>query len=303
MIYKERDVPTELKLLRSLQNRMELTEKDKQYLSNLEKGFKGEKMFDELVLGLNDGNIIIHDLLLQVSNTTFQIDSLIIGDKLYIYEIKNYEGDFYYDSDRIYNRSNFEISNPYNQLIRTESLLRQLLQSFRMNTPIDASVIFINPEFTLYQAPLDKPFIYPTQLKRYLAKFSQSLKISSKHKALADKLVSLHLKESPYSQLPNYEYEQLAKGIVCRECRCFVESVVGYFCVCAHCGGRELVNDAVLRNTQEFSMLFPNEKITTNGIFDWCGGLIKKPRIMKILGQHYEHVSMNRWSYFKVKDS
>ncbi|WP_138919056.1 nuclease-related domain-containing protein [Ornithinibacillus scapharcae] len=53
-----------------------------------------------------------NDLLLQVSNQTFQIDSLVIADKIYVYEIKNYQGDFYYDNDRLYNRSNFEISNP-----------------------------------------------------------------------------------------------------------------------------------------------------------------------------------------------
>lgn len=300
MILKEREVPFELRLLRSLHTRMDLTEKDQQYLANLEKGYEGEKRFDEIVNRFNLECIVLNDLLLQVSNQTFQIDSLVIADKIYMYEIKNYAGDFYYDNDRLYNRSSFEISNPLNQLARSESLLRQLLQSFRLNTPIDSSVIFINPEFTLYQAPLDKPFIYPTQLNRYLKHFSPNFRLTNKHKALAEKLISLHIKESPYSQVPKYEYEQLVKGIVCRGCRGFVEKIIGYSVVCQKCEETELVKDAVLRSTKEFSLLFPNKKITTEGIFDWSGRHIKKPRIKKILEKHYTLVSKNRWSYFKV---
>ncbi|WP_084043135.1 nuclease-related domain-containing protein [Bacillus sp. J37] len=37
------------------------------------------------------------------NNTLFQIDSLLIFLKtIYIYEVKNYQGNFYYDSDRLY---------------------------------------------------------------------------------------------------------------------------------------------------------------------------------------------------------
>ncbi len=41
--------------------------------------------------------------------------------------------------------------------------------------------------------------------------------------------------------------------------------------------------------------------LTTNRIYEWCGGHIRKPRIKKILEQEYEHISINRWSYFKVQ--
>ena len=108
------------------------------------------------------------------NNTLFQIDSLLIFLKtIYIYEVKNYQGNFYYDSDRLYTQPKSEINNPLTQLNRTESLLRQLLQSLGFHQSVVASVVFIHPEFTLYQAPLSKPFIYPSLLNQYFKKLNK----------------------------------------------------------------------------------------------------------------------------------
>jgi hypothetical protein len=148
---------------------MNLSDKDKQHFFNLKKGYEGEIIFDSLAEKLQCECFILNDLLLKLNNTMFQIDSLIIiQETIYFFEVKNFEGDYYYESDRLYKKSKSEINNPLNQLNRSESLFRQLLQSLGFNIPILASVVFINPEFTLYQTPLNKPFIFPTQVNRYL---------------------------------------------------------------------------------------------------------------------------------------
>ncbi|WP_010097983.1 hypothetical protein [Ornithinibacillus scapharcae] len=59
MIVKEREVPIELRLLRSLHTRMELAEKDRQYLSNLEKGYEGENLFDAIFNRFNNECIVL----------------------------------------------------------------------------------------------------------------------------------------------------------------------------------------------------------------------------------------------------
>lgn len=113
------------------------------------------------------------------------MDSLLIfPESIYMYEVKNYQGDYYYDSDRFYKKPKLEISNPLIQLNRTASLLRQLLQSLGFHLHVEASVVFINPEFTLYQAPLNKPFIFPTQLNPYFKKLNKlsSTKLDHNHK-------------------------------------------------------------------------------------------------------------------------
>ncbi len=201
-------------------------------------------MFDTKLESLQNNYLILNDLNLKSNNTTFQIDSLLImSDTIFLFEVKNYEGDFYYEENKFYTKSNIEIVNPLNQLNRAETLLRQLLQVHGFSIPITSSVVFINPEFTLYQAPKDIPFIFPTQINRLLkqlnAKFS---KITEKHQLIADKLLSLHVPESEYSKIPTYNYDQLKKGITCYVCDSFSVTVEGRSCVCMNCGYIEEVS-------------------------------------------------------------
>ncbi|MCA1320575.1 NERD domain-containing protein [Bacillus tianshenii] len=301
MIYKTRTESAELLMLKSLGVRMELPEKDKLHYLSLQKGYDGEVMFDSFTEKLQSECLILNDLLFKINNTVFQIDSLIItAAVIHFYEVKNFEGDYYYESERLYTRSKTEINNPLTQLNRGVSLFRQLLQSLGINMKIDPSVVFINPAFTLYQTPLDKPFIFPTQLNRHLNGIDKtSAKLSTKHKQLAAQLVSLHCTDSPYKQIPSYTFEGLRKGMLCFKCASFSLAVEGHNCVCGECGYVEKVGEAVMRSVKEFRLLFPGEKITTGVIYEWCGIVESKERIRKILGKNYKKVGVRQWSYFE----
>ena len=173
MLCKARTESIELQILRSLNSRMGLSDKEKQHYFNLKKGYEGELMFDALTEKLQCDCLILNDLLLKMNQTIFQIDTIIIfPETIYLFEVKNFEGDFYYEEDRLYKKPKSEISNPLIQLSRSESLFRRLLHHYGFNIAIDASVVFINSEFTLYQTPLNQPLIFPTQLNRYFKKIN-----------------------------------------------------------------------------------------------------------------------------------
>jgi Nuclease-related domain len=300
MEYKSRKASPELMILEVLKNRFVLSEKEKQHYRNLKKGHECELLFDKKLSSLQEDYLILNDLLLKVNNTTFQIDTIIIANTIYLFEVKNYAGDYLYESDRIYKRPSLEIVNPLIQLNRSESLLRQLLQSLGFNFVINASVVFINPEFTLYQAPLDKPFIFPTQINNFLRQMNSTpMKLSAQHKALAKKLVSLHQKDSPYTQVPAYHEESLRKGITCKACSSFTSTIEGHKLICQACEYQEAFADAVIRTVKEIQLLLPKTKITTNLIYDWCKVEVPKRRIEKILKKNMEHIKNNRWSYFE----
>lgn len=302
MLYKPRTVSPEIFVLNSLNLRLELSSNEKQYLANLQKGFEGEKMFDSLTENLIENCYIIHDLLLQTNNNTFQIDSTIITlEEIHLFEIKNYEGDYYYQNDRIFTMNHKEISNPLNQIRRNETLFQQILQKHGLeNKTITSFVVFINPEFTLYQAPLTLPFIFPTQIQRSLKRINHhSSKANKYQKQLAEKLTSLHINKSPFSKLPPYEYKELQKGIFCEVCNSFEVAEAGTNVLCKECGHEEACEKVVLRNVEELKLLFPNEKITTPLLYDWCRIIPSKKRIRKILEKHYKLIGNNRWSYFE----
>lgn len=301
MIYKSRTESAELLMLKSLGVRMELPEKDKLHYLSLQKGYDGEVMFDAFTEKLQSECLILNDLLFKIKNTVVQIDSLILtAAVLHFYEVKNFEGDYYYESERMYTKSKTEINNPLTQLDRGVSLFRQLLQNLGINMKIDPSVVFINPAFTLYQTLLDKPFIFPTQLNRHLNGIDKtSAKLSTKHKQLAAQLVSLHCTDSPYKQIPAYTFEGLRKGMLCFKCASFSLAVEGHNCVCGECGHVEKVGAAVMRSVKEFRLLFPGVRISTRIIHEWCGGLLSRKRIKNVLEKNFKRVGVRQWTFFE----
>lgn len=300
MIYKPLIESKELILLRIINNRMNTSAKEKQYYYNQEKGFEGEKLFATSIEKLSNDWIIIHDLLLEYHNTLFQIDTLLIAQAhIYLFEVKNFEGDYYLDGDKLLTLSEVEVKNPLLQLKRSASLLRQLLQKAGITLPIEANVVFINPEFTLYQTPKNVPVIFPTQLTKFLEKIEKNpSKLNKNHLNLAKQLVAMHITESPFSNLPEYTYDGLKKGMTCLGCGGFLTSLNRLNLICKKCGCIESVDSAVLRSIEEFRMLFPERKVTTNVVYDWCGGIGTEKTIRRLLTKHYQQQGYGRFTYF-----
>jgi hypothetical protein len=299
--YKARSESLILKVLRILNKRMKLSEDDQRYYLNQEKGYEGEIQFDTFTESLQRSCYILNDLLLEKNKSNFQLDSsLIFQGNLSFFEVKNFEGEYVYDAEYFKTVSGRDFQNPLDQLKRSKLMLSQLLQSLGSKLTVEAYVIFINPHFTLYQTPPDVPFILPTQLDRFMNKLDQKPSaLNQSHKNIADKLISLHQTESPYIQLPIYEYEQIKKGMTCSKCNSFSVSVQGKKVVCHTCGCEEMVSSAVLGMVGEFKLLFPDRKITTNVIHEWCGVVTSKKTISRALGKHLTIKGVHQWTYYE----
>ncbi len=302
MAYKERIESDELRIFRFLNNRMVLPSKEKQIYLNLEKGYKGEMMFDQLTERLDKNKfLIVNDLLLETNSTTFQIDASIISqDILYPCEVKNYEGDFYYKSDQFFAMNDTEIQNPLDQIKRSETLYRQIFQKKKYPITLKSNVFFVNPAFTLYQAPLDKPILYPTQLTRFFEELNaRSSILNENHYNLADFLVNEHKTSSPYTRLPQYDYDRMKKGLTCKLCHSFSVLADGTLLVCSLCGCVEKLEDGILRAVSELQLLFPNKKITTNLVFEWCKVIESRKQIRRVLKKHYKVCNRGKHTYFE----
>lgn len=301
MLLRGRSESDELLILRHLNTRMELSEKEKFHYLNLEKGYEGELKFDKMAECLQEDRHLIDDLLLEVNNSYFQIDKFIISQGvIHLLDIKNFHGECYLDSEKLYSvATNREYKNPVVQLKRSATLFRQLLQNFKLNFLVEPLVIFINPEFTLYQAPMDLPIILPTQVNSFLNKINKTpSKLNDGHTKLAQKLLSLHQTKNPYTVLPNYKYEQLQKGGYCKSCKSFHLSKKGFYLVCDRCGGHERTELAILRYVEEFKLLFPDRKITTQSINEWCQVDLNKRTICRILKKNYNTVGNTRDTFY-----
>ncbi|WP_062108215.1 nuclease-related domain-containing protein [Bacillus niameyensis] len=158
MFYNPREKSLELQTLEELHVRMDLSMSDKQHLLNLQKGFEGEVLFDRHLEKMEGNSLILRDLLLKINGRTIQIDTLpILYNTIHLFEVKNFEGNYLYDDGKMFKFPKHEIINPLNQLERIETHFRQLLKNLGFHFEVKASVVFVNPTFTLYQAPLTHP--------------------------------------------------------------------------------------------------------------------------------------------------
>ena len=300
MVIKQRMEPAELVLLRFLKARLDLPENLNTQLLNGEKGFEGEVKLDNLLDELSIDCFVLKDLLLEHNNTTFQIDTLIIVHHfIYLLEVKNYEGDYFIEKDQWYTRLGTEIKNPLHQMKRSETLLRQLLQPLSLNLSIESHLIFTHSEFSLFQASKDLPIILPTQLNRFFKKLNKNpSKLNQIHKKLADFLINKHQTENPYVRLPEYKYEELRKGIICKECGSLLTASGRDKLVCNYCNNEEDLDSGVMRSVKEFQLLFPERKLTVGTISEWCELIDSPKKIRRILKKNLDLKRLGRFSHY-----
>jgi hypothetical protein len=68
--------------------------------------------------------------------------------------------------------------------------------------------------------------------------------------------------------------------------------------VCKTCGFVEEVSVAVLRSVGEFTFLFPELKITSNVIFEWCRVIKSRKTIWNILRKNFVLIGHSKSSNY-----
>lgn len=296
----------ELRTYEALFPRKRFSALEKNHYDNLLKGHTGELKFAGLLQEHpSENRIAMFDLLFESNQTEFQIDSLVMTSQtIYLLEIKYFTGDFFVENDKWFVvNSCKEIRNPLLQLKRTEFLFQQLLQKLKLHLTVKSYIAFNNENFTLYQAPIDLPLVFPTQLNRFIHMLNSNSRDITHHQTkLAERLASMHLTESKNSRLPEYEYAELKKGIICRHCKTLFKTELNNKLKCKKCGIVENVEAAVMRNVREFNFLFPKRKITMSIITEWCAELISKNRIRRILLKNMKLIHNARYSHYIFND-
>ena len=113
MIKKSLTKSADLIILGSLNTRMTLSKEDKQNFLTKKKGYEGEVIFNSMTEKLECDCLILNDLFFDFNNTKFQIDSLVIMQRLiYLNEVKNFEGDYYYENNKFYSINEKERKDP-----------------------------------------------------------------------------------------------------------------------------------------------------------------------------------------------
>lgn len=302
-VIKEREKSSLLRGMEALHNRVELLPKDDSYYSSLKSGYEGEKIFDRKIMGaINNEAVYISDLLLNINGKSAQIDAILItASCLYVFEVKNYYGEYKFSGVEFANLNGYVIVSPLDQLNRSLTILTQLLKQWNVQIPVDGKVVCINPSFTLFTEDPPENIILPTQLDTFLKKMnSQSKPMTSSSRILGKRLLTMNQQEVPFQkQLPPYEYVQLRKGVKCPQCNNFNVVLTQRSCRCLTCKKQIGIQLAILYAIDEYKLLYPRKKMTTRDLFYWMGGEVSKYKISNTLETHYKKVGRSKDRHYE----
>lgn len=285
---QKRGKPYHLLVLESLKNRMTLENKYYVRYLNLMKGHEGEGCLDAVTDKMRNC-IVLKDLFFTINGVDVQIDTAIItSKKVILCEVKNYVGEFVYRKESLYKiDSKIEIYNPLLRLPRSKLLVKQLLSELDYgHIPVETVLIYVNPNFSLYEAPYFPHLILPTHIKSYFEQVEKDLEpLALAQTSLAKKLCRLNQPKQYADNVPQYQYETLKKGVTCLNCNSFIESLTPRYqsICCEQCGKEERVQDTIRRHVKEYQLLFPERKVAVSAIKRWCGGVIPEKRIRQVL--------------------
>jgi len=287
MILKSRSKSTTQRVLEYLNVRTKLQYEVKIKLKNQIKGFEGEEYFDSYLEEAGDKGIILNDLVINYNGNIFQLDSLLIlNEKIYIFEIKNYSGNFYWHEDSILGESGYEILNPKGQINRSKVYLKNILKSLNISCTVDAQVVFTHPGFHMYHSTPKDPFIFRSQLKNFFnILFNQPLISDNKQHYLANQLLKRHIENYRPDNLPIYQFKELKKGVYCSKCYSYECTETRQNRYCKNCGTIEKSVDAIIRLAEEYKTLFPEEKATPRVLHHFSDKIYSRNRIFRVLNK------------------
>ncbi|MDM5209443.1 nuclease-related domain-containing protein [Cytobacillus kochii] len=297
--------PQQLRFLLALHARKELSSDHLHHLQAMKKGADGEIRWTTLLSELPDDIPILYDLNFEINQSIIQLDALcILQNKIVIFEIKNYSGNYTLVGDQWLSPSKKEMKSPLIQIKRNEPLIHQFLKRYQLPIPFEYHLIFVNPKFILYGAKPNENIIFPGQIPQYLDSLKkQTVSPTLLHTKIIETLLDNHKNKLNMLVKPEYHYEELAKGVFCSKCCGRMERLSKKRFKCKKCSHSGFVNDIIFNNIKDYSILFPERKIKTLDIYEWIGKQVSTAIIHRILQKNAKRLGNGRATYYELINS
>ena len=299
MILTNRKISKELMYYRALSYRLKFSNDLKKKWDVLERGFEGELLYDSIYDEILSHLYVFRDIYLSIDNNILQCDALIITDSgLIINEIKNFKGIYTYENEKWYVR-NMEISDdPISQLKRTTSKLVKLNYLYNISLRTEGKLIFPNPDFSLETSHqiLPDSIIVRHQIRKYLYNLS-NLKSSQQSESFVE-IIREHIIENPFF---NYSanFNQLRKGIYCRNCGNFSPRKISFHFQCDNCHHKDTIQTIILQALSDFNILFSDENLTRQKLFEFLDGQVANSTLNKYLPQYCKKINSGPATHYK----
>ena len=225
-----RKLPLKLKQLQILSRRTILGETEEKERGKLTRGYRGELEFDKLldeavrdldVYHLKDYRFKIdagsESLKVASGLSEIQIDNVLVsGDRIYTFEVKNFNFDLVYGAKSWFFTSGQEYKDLSMQVNRQRTSLDFLIRDGGFKNEVTPHLVFVNPRQTIYNMPNLENLIIPSNTHRRLNGICVSNHYD--HSGLVDYLDSRRLAKSMYDLPANVSFGELRSGVFCYQC-------------------------------------------------------------------------------------
>lgn len=302
MIISERKISKELAFYRALSSRFCLEEKDAKKLSVLERGYKGERIYDEVFGEEGHSSVFVfRDIYLRIEDSTAQYDALIVSEAgITVNEIKNYSGFYRVERGKWY-AGNFEVpDDPPAQLKRAMNKLLKLQYIHRLNFDIEGKVVFPHIDFRLNFDNQDvrERLVMRSELRDYLKRFSNEY--AGRYAERIAEAVSSHIIDNPFFD-KSANFDSVCKGLYCGNCGGFELIDNHFYMRCLDCGSREKKETHLLRAISDFRSLFLDERMTKKKFLIFINYAVSHRTAQRMLNKYCECVVNGAHTYYLFK--
>ncbi|WP_323704589.1 nuclease-related domain-containing protein [Mammaliicoccus sp. Dog046] len=152
--------------LKSLEGRHPLTNEQRKDLTSISIGREGEEYFQSVL-----NNIGVENMLRDFefgSRNHIQADFIVTSsNKVFVFEIKHYNNEWYFDGDYIKNTFGMKYQSPVLQIQRIRNELQEIFYKTEINRVIEPIIIFTNPHFSLIgNRPREIQVLLPHELDK-----------------------------------------------------------------------------------------------------------------------------------------
>lgn len=302
----ERDVsvPTRLDIYREMNMRDALDSNKQQELYRLERGAAGEKMVVNYIEEFGQGHWQILTNVWLYEYGLFEIDCLLLTETdIYIFEIKNYNGDFKYVNSQCYFSDDVISHNPISQTQRCKVNLQNILSAVGIRVDVHANLVFTGEhadiEIQDYIEDLDVLTINQFRKLIYSIANNEQTKLDTGSREINRgkilRVIDRAKRKSPYQPQPLSPLEQsrLRKGIKCGNCGNFDLDTARSYLVC-NCGLHEPREMAIVRTICEYGVINFDKDLRIAELYSFFGGDVSESTISRYLNKYFiknEHKS------------
>lgn len=281
----------------------------KKRLYSLSKGFEGERLVYEWFEEIIDSNTqLISDYWFH-HGKNMQVDLLvIINNKWLVVEVKNYFGKFEYKNNECYLNGKLMGDNHFTQLFHRTRRIQHIAAKLHTDIEVNSVMVFIGEHCEVdIESEIAIKVVLRNQLKYFINSIVNESRYERPHcsKKEVTEVLNKYKVQSPYQPLlfsENKVNREMRKGITCARCQSYNTYATQKNIKCKVCSHVEQKRSTVLRTALELQYLYyyNPEKITSQKIYDVCGGVISRGFIYKTLGTNYKRIDKGPRTHYVI---